>query len=292
MNYTVVDPYWLYKYDEDVGVMKYPVADWGDGLLTRGSVIDLSGPYIVAVGAAQTFGRFVEKPYIEQLAASLGVQSVNFGYAGAGPGQLFRNTPDPARVMQMLNGARLVVIQVMSARSCSNSRFTVEAGQYGRCTDDGHSCYHWDYMKRLWLKGNRVSVRQMVEESCTQMTRETAELIRRIRVPKILLWMSNWRRPGTPINFSKFLREGHRFPQFVTAEHLRPFSFNVNSYVEHVSDEGLPRSIRNDDGKQVVEDRYYPPPAAHREVCRKLRDAIRFSPSLKPLFSQVTNAAS
>src|SRR5687768_3753373 len=70
----------------------------------RGPAIDPSRPYIACIGAAQTFGRFCERPFPALLGERLGVQALNLGVGGAGP-RLF-GTP---RFLRWINGAELVV---------------------------------------------------------------------------------------------------------------------------------------------------------------------------------------
>src|SRR5690242_3268014 len=51
--------------------------------LLRGPAVSRARPYFVCIGAAQTFGRFVHRPYPQLLAQSLGLQALNFGVAGS-----------------------------------------------------------------------------------------------------------------------------------------------------------------------------------------------------------------
>ena len=92
-----------------------------------GVLQSLSGPnpwspffkkYGVAVGAAQTFGRFCPKAYPQLVWEATGVSVVNLGFAGAGPRMFLRPGP-----LSLINQAAFVIVQVMSSRSLGNSVF-------------------------------------------------------------------------------------------------------------------------------------------------------------------------
>jgi len=44
-----------------------------------------SDRYVACIGAAQTFGRFVQNPFPSLLAEALGVEALNLGRGGVGP---------------------------------------------------------------------------------------------------------------------------------------------------------------------------------------------------------------
>ena len=69
-------------------------------------------------GAAQTFGRFVERPFPTLLAERLGLPALNLGAGGAGPRHF-----DRPEYLDALNRAEAVVLQVLSGRSASCSLF-------------------------------------------------------------------------------------------------------------------------------------------------------------------------
>ncbi len=98
------------------------VPELGDRIY-RGPPVDLARPFIAFVGAAQTFGRFVEAPFPAILSERLGLQALNLGVGGAGP----RHFLAP-RYLAVLNKAEAVVLQVLSGRSASNSMFNNSAG--------------------------------------------------------------------------------------------------------------------------------------------------------------------
>ena len=92
----------------------------GTGLMFRGPLPPLEpGGYFAAVGAGQTFGCLVDRPYPELVAEATGLPALNLGYGGAGP-EFFLGQE---ALLPYLNRARFVVLQVMSARSQSNAHY-------------------------------------------------------------------------------------------------------------------------------------------------------------------------
>src|SRR5258706_2110901 len=75
--------------------------------------------YIAFVGGAQTFGCFAPYPYPILLSRRLGIQTLNLGYGGACPTYHTSNMP----LMDYINRSCCVVVQIMSGRSQSNSKF-------------------------------------------------------------------------------------------------------------------------------------------------------------------------
>src|SRR5947208_3544554 len=103
----------------DYGLYQLPgVAPYEGQGMFRGPRVT-GGDYIACVGAAQTFGCFCPQPYPVLLASKLGIETLNLGYGGAGP--TFHNSN--TKLLHYINGARLVIVQVLSGRSQSNSYF-------------------------------------------------------------------------------------------------------------------------------------------------------------------------
>src|SRR5215472_5824524 len=77
-----------------------------DDLLVRGPLnVDLDGEYFVALGAAQTFGRFVQKPFCQILGEKLRCPGLNFGFSGAGP-SFFLERP---HLLERINRGRFAI---------------------------------------------------------------------------------------------------------------------------------------------------------------------------------------
>lgn len=83
----------------------------------RGPLPDLAKPYFV-VGAAQVFGRFCKEPIPQLLFQAIGLPVLNLAISGSGP-SMFRESA----FFDVINGAEIALVQVMSGRSESNSEF-------------------------------------------------------------------------------------------------------------------------------------------------------------------------
>lgn len=264
--------------------------DWSliPGVLSRrvrGPVIDRRRPYMVCLGAAQTFGRFVHDPFPARLSSELGIAVQNLGIGGAGA-SLFG---EPA-VLEFLNGAKVVVVQALSGRSMPNSMFKNPDGNV-----DGHrvlaggalsvdSVRLRDIVNELICERRFDELRRIVAESQDAWVRETSRLLRAIRVPTVLLWFST-RSPDHDPDWRSVHGVFGEFPQLVTRSMVERATACADRYVEVVSRQGLPQDIGPagmgligtvDEGGRTM-NRYYPSPQMHElaasalvPVCREL----------------------
>src|ERR1700721_1759052 len=106
----------------DAGFFDYPMeklhGEWFRGPLDR-------GPDAIAwLGAAQTFGRYVEEPFPGVVGKRLDLGTLNLGSGGKGPRYFLRHP----ELLEEVNRCRVAVIQVMSAKGSDNSLFQSEKG--------------------------------------------------------------------------------------------------------------------------------------------------------------------
>ena len=199
--------------DDPFEVRDYEIVDYGitsfAGHNFRGPIPDSMEPgsYCVAVGAAQTFGRFCEQPYPKLLADAIGLPVINMGVAGAGPEYFLTDR----HLIECMIRARFVILQVMSATSQSNS--TYECGGLSTCTlrRDGRHLPIGAVFEELLAGGHpalaalplparvrrkignlahRRSARALVAELRAGWVASSLELLRRIEAPVVLLWFS------------------------------------------------------------------------------------------------------
>jgi len=90
-------------------------------LLCRGPRRVVSKPYVAFLGTSETFGKFVETPFVAQIEKATGVACVNLGAANSGL-DAFVQDPD---ILKIAAGADLAVIQVMGAQNLSNRYYRV-----------------------------------------------------------------------------------------------------------------------------------------------------------------------
>ena len=113
IGYQSVDR-WAYDYD-------LWFADEGR-LAFRGPEADLrQSGHVTFIGAAQTFGRFVDRPFPEMFRPFSKLPIANLGISGAGP-ERYLNDPF---LPEVLSRSRYVFIQAMSGRSVSAGAFRV-----------------------------------------------------------------------------------------------------------------------------------------------------------------------
>ena len=157
----------------------------------RGPAVDRTRPYVVCLGAAPTFGRFCRDPYPALLAGHLGIQVLNAGVAGAGPSTFLGGGWSA-----WLDGAEAVVVQVLAARSESNSLYDSlpEQAALGIRRSDGQTMRFEAFLGDLLETADPETVRRIVQETRTNYVDNMIRLLDSIRVPKILLWLS--KRPA------------------------------------------------------------------------------------------------
>jgi len=263
-----------------------------------------AGSYIACIGAAQTFGCFTARPFATLLGERLGMPALNLGYGGAGP-SFFSNDE---RLLDVVNGARLVVVQVMSARSESNSEFESEGLEYLRRRSDGRrlgavSAYD-ELIRREAFVHVRVGLsrgvtvylsppkrlRELIAETRENWIRSYDRLLERIRVPKILFYFSQ--RPAEyRERYHSVLGLFGEFPQLVNGSMVHAVRQMSDAYVECVTRRGIPQvlvdrftgrptsvNLRDDrpDLKATWKrNRYYPSPEMHEDAAAALEHTCR-----------------
>jgi len=242
--------------------------------------------YVACIGAAQTFGRLAHRPFPALISSALDIDSLNLGRGGAGPGYTLRS---PA-MMRYINDARLVIVQVLSGRSVSNSIWhTVNDGVLGVNQVTGTPMRADEFY--TWLLQQELDyARQIVAESRANYVATMTRMLSAIKPPKILLWFSTrapdyretWALPPWRL-FGKY-------PQLVNramVESVKPFA---DRYVECVSYRGLPHRVidlaGNPSAYHVLPsmdpnavpqemNRYYPSQEMHEDAADLLIPACR-----------------
>ncbi|MEL6792063.1 MAG: DUF6473 family protein [Pseudomonadota bacterium] len=281
----------------DAAFINYHVYRWGRlNQIYRGPAPDLSRPYIACLGAAQTFGRYVRRPFPDLLASSLDHQVANFGTGGAGPGFFLRDFS----VMEAANDAALCVVQVMSARSLSNRLFKVKArrnAQVKAVSSALQDLFPTMKFDRFTYAHNMLNEMAATDaDRSAEVERElkaawvarTRSLLESIEAPTILLWFSERAPEGVTTH-----REGRamlKYPHFVDREMIEQVRHSADRYVECATNAGMPQSLLIDNapvlktpkGDPVTENRYYPSPEMHEiaagalsPVARELLDSGR-----------------
>lgn len=297
--------------NRDYEVVDYQMAELpGTGLMFRGPHPDLTpGKYFACVGAAQTLGCFCPVPYPTLVERALELPALNLGYGGAGP-EFFASQPG---ILEYVNRARFAVLQVMSARSQSNSYYECGGLEYVTLRDTGERLgAHAAFERLVWGPGlvsklpisrkwkRRVSnvvsrphrsVPRLVAELQQEWVKSSLALIEQIEVPIVLLWFSQ-RSPEYRQKYGTAEKTLGEYPHIVTREMLQPLRPKVAGFVECVSRRGSPQPLvsrfsgepttvtpakdRSDLGGAVWHNnQYYPSPEMHEDAGVLLCDYLR-----------------
>lgn len=240
------------------------------GLVLRGPAQALfeEGSYICCLGAAQTFGRFVEHPYPELLRKSLDFPVVNLGLPGAGP-QAFIDRPE---LLEFTNRGNLAIVQVLSARSAPNRYFQCDGFSNGFRRSDGERISALQAFDEIFRVFTTAEIVEIVDETIDNWRKAYEQLLAMITVPKILFYFSE-SHPRSQLNMQSRKSLFGAFPQLVTTKSLIRIAPLADRFAETVCETGLPQKIRHPlsgepvllkiAGKETDQNRYYPSPEMH-----------------------------
>jgi hypothetical protein len=241
------------------------------------------GTFFACLGAAQTFGRFCEEPFPTLLAQRLGLPALNISHGGAGPSFFCK---DNARLLDYLNRARFVIVQVMSGRSESNSLFESNGvGHYTR-RSDGASLGCDEAFATLLKTEPRRHVARIVQETRRSWFESYQALLGAIHVPKLLFWFST-REPDYVPRWDSVAGLFGAYPQLVDGDMLAWVRGLADHTVVCVTRRGLPQTLRDRfTGEPTVvsdewtaqpwsENWYYPSPEMHEDAAGALEPAAR-----------------
>lgn len=238
----------------------------------------LDDGYFVCLGAAQTFGRFCARPFPTLLHDRLKLDVLNISHGGAGPSFFCRNN---AALLEYVNSARFVVVQVMSGRSEGNSLYASDGvGHYTRRAD-GASIGCDQAFTELLRSDQPGLLQRIVAETRASWCESYLNLLGAIRVPKVLLWFST-RTPEYRQRDDTLHDLFGAFPQLVTREMLSRIGGASDRVVEVVTKKGLPHILtdRFTGRPTTVVDEwtagrwdtnwYYPSPEMHDDAANAL----------------------
>jgi hypothetical protein len=240
------------------------------------------GKYFVCIGAAQTFGRFCEEPYPTLLQKRLGIKTLNLGRGGAGPSFFSKNND---KLLEYINNARFAIIQIMSGRSESNSLFTSKGLGFYTRVSDGTPIGCDDAFKELLKQHDKDYIKTIIAETRHNWVNNYKELLKKIKIPKILFWFSV-RRPHYREKYENVHNLFGEFPQLVNARMINQIRKHSDEYIECTSKKGMPHILINRfTGKPItIEDPwggvwdknwYYPSPEMHISAANALEKVCK-----------------
>lgn len=260
------------------------------------------GEYIACIGAAQTFGCLCKSPFPALLQQELNFPVLNLGYGGAGPYFFLKHR----ELLNYINQAKFVIVQVMSGRSESNSMFDSGGLEYLIRRSDGkrlgadvaykevlEGSYFWNvlpikqkYVRRIAKVFGSLKARLLVSETRRNWINNYRCLLNQIHSPKILLWFSQ-RTPNYREMYRNLSSLFNKYPQLVNSKMVEGIVELSDEYVECVTKRGIPQPLlsrftgepaildpsidRKDLGGKVwTHNSYYPSPEMHIDAAKLL----------------------
>ncbi|RMA40771.1 hypothetical protein D9R08_17680 [Rhodophyticola porphyridii] len=182
------------------GPLEYqPVQYPGSQMMFRGPAQDLSGPYILCLGASETYGKFVSAPFPEQLGDRLDRPVVNMGAMNGGLDLILNDKA----IAGAIEGADAVVLQITGAQNMTNRFYQVHPRRNDRFLkassllqtiyrDVDFTEFHFTrHMLSTLQVLSRDRFRIVVDELQQAWLARMRQLMGRIKVPVHLLWIAD-----------------------------------------------------------------------------------------------------
>jgi len=243
--------------------------------LFRGPQREIKGRYVSFVGGSNTFGRFNDVPFPDQVGQEIGLEILNLGTEGAGPGFFLGD----AEVLRAASDADVCVVQAMCAVALSNRMFTVRprrnlrlhsvsdllVGIYPEVEFDRFSFVHAMLKHLKSLDENRFKL--VVNEMKNAWIGRMQTLLSAVETRTVLLWFAQ----RSPDDMVDEVSGPEAYPHFVDRAMLDAVRGTADAYVECVSQAGLPQDLTVDGktilfrptGEPVNENREFPSPEMH-----------------------------
>lgn len=246
-----------------------------------------SGNFFTTLGAAQTVGVYVERPFPALLSAHLGMPALNLGMGGVSP-SFYVNYP---HLLDIANRGKFVILQVMTARSAPNSRLQSAGPLLMRDTKNGTV----DTSEASWkaiLEDEPDQIERYVEESLDNWKADYLNILSRLTTPVILFYYS-YKPVNEQTDFKAKTVDAlyGSFPQFVRTQDVQAIAEKCAGYAECRSSRNLGHLLRSRfTGEPVVVDygdihptakgmihthnHYYPTVEMHEDAVLPLLSAI------------------
>ena len=240
----------------------------------------IESDYVACVGSCQTYGRYAHTPFPAYLDAKLPVQCLNLGFAGGGPDFFL----DDTIILETINKAKLVVLQVMDATTVSTKHYRchpviqaqlsrVEPLLADRIAEDVYKhCNTTQQLLQGLAKADRRIFDEVVLEARLTYMKRMEALIAAISPPIVLLWFSE-RAPDEDTRMSRY-PELPKPPQLLNGSMFNHLFDKVEAGVMCCSDRDLPQPIFNASGGRGW-NRYYPSVAMHEDAADSLLPVVQ-----------------
>ncbi len=220
------------------GALDYFPCRYGGSRLTfRGPKRALSGEYIAVLGSSAAYGRFVPIPFPTLVEKRLGIEVANMACLNAGPGAYLG---DPG-ALEVVRGARAVVVQVMGAINLSNRFYSVHPRRNDRFiaaaaalrnlypeVDFSEINFTGHLIRSLLAQGEERFALVAAELRQLWLVRMRA-LLDLLPARRVLLWTSD-HPPLRPAQAGPLLA-----PELIDRSMVAALRPEVSEYVEHVA---------------------------------------------------------
>jgi hypothetical protein len=206
----------------------------GSRILFRGPARSLERPYVVVLGATESYGKYVERPYAALIEARLGLNVVNLACVNAGP-DVFLSEEAILRVAQ---GAEAVVVQIVGAQNLSNRYYTVHPRRNDRfigATPLLRALFpRIDFTEFAFTRHLLAVLAQQAPDRFALVAEELRKawlqrmgiLLAALPRRRVLLWMADAPPPPAP------LADLRREPMLVDAQMIAALRPHAAAYVE------------------------------------------------------------
>lgn len=212
----------------------FPCHYEGSRLLFRGPARRLDRPYVAVLGASESYGKYVERPFCDLVQGQLGLNVVNLSCLNAGV-DVFLNEQAVTRIA---GRAEAVIVQVMGAQNLSNRFYAVHPRRNDRflgATPLLRSIFrNVDFTEFAFTRHMLGALKATSAERFAMVAAELrAAWVERMKLlldqlpgNRILLWMAEGRPPQGP---GLDLQAG---PLLIDAQMIAALRPHVSAYVE------------------------------------------------------------
>lgn len=241
-------------------------------------------PDVVCIGSAATLGRFVDRPFPQILAETLGAKVGNYGYGGARP-ETYLAQPG---VLQRMASADLTILEFMSARGMENRFFMPRSlydlrvllrPEWRQHPAFAHLGAGAHFIDRIWNPALERIPEEAVAAAAESVEAYERDFVRLAEQARnvVLLWFSQRAPDEADADAMPY-----SFPHLLGRKSFERLSARFPA-VTVVSTRGLPQPLlnrRTGEPEPLVGsatptvNTYYPSPEMHEEAAEALRPVV------------------
>lgn len=209
----------------------------GSRLYFRGPKHDLSRPYVAFIGATDTFGKFIARPFPERVCTHLPEAAVNLGMIGGGIDAYLNDRA----ILNVAKQAELRVVQVMGALNLSNYYFRVHPRRNDRLIAPQEALTKLypeiDFAEFHFTKAMLRALKRHCERRYAMVCRELQDiwlarmtmLLALLGEPTVLMWFAHQAPPQDAL-------QNPQEPMLINTDLIARMRGKASAYVEVVPD--------------------------------------------------------